>query len=324
MRGATDCCPGNDRACLISIHAPHAGSDMAFFIIPHFYFYFNPRSPCGERPWSMPPRPSKTKFQSTLPMRGATIIPPNGIHCKRYFNPRSPCGERPGGALAHIQFFLFQSTLPMRGATNSFKHLSSLHQISIHAPHAGSDLPLSFPTPSPFVISIHAPHAGSDLYGGHFTIGGLIFQSTLPMRGATKYTDLIGCPFVDFNPRSPCGERLGGHDVGRGHLGFQSTLPMRGATGRWLKCANGEQFQSTLPMRGATGEVVSQINLSKISIHAPHAGSDVPIMALPKGSLISIHAPHAGSDRAFSSSVLWRSYFNPRSPCGERREYSAT
>ena len=34
----------------------------------------------------------------------------------------------------------------------------------------------------------------------------------------------------DFNPRSPCGERLGGSDAGTIMGSFQSTLPMRGAT----------------------------------------------------------------------------------------------
>ena len=34
---------------------------------------------------------------------------------------------------------------------------------------------------------------------------------------------------------------------------------------------------------------------------------------------ISIHAPHAGSDCKQSKEMLLQRYFNPRSPCGERR-----
>ena len=85
-----------DRNCvLISIHTPHAGSD------PHFGLM------------SMPLQ----KFQSTLPMRGATprlmgyAVPPTD------FNPHSPCGER-------------------RQADSM---LLSSNGISIHTPHAGSD-----------------------------------------------------------------------------------------------------------------------------------------------------------------------------------------
>ncbi len=60
-----------------------------------------------------------------------------------------------------------------------------------------------------------------------------MFQSTLPMRGATAY-----------------------HGQGDVRLaGFQSTLPMRGAT-EWNNAhATAAMFQSTLPMRGATGQL---------------------------------------------------------------------
>ena len=34
---------------------------------------------------------------------------------------------------------LFQSTLPMRGATEAANHHLGKREISIHAPHAGSD-----------------------------------------------------------------------------------------------------------------------------------------------------------------------------------------
>ena len=101
----------------ISIHAPLAGSDH---ILYEFFFIarnFNPRSPCGERR-KVPSLCFVTLiFQSTLPLRGATI---RG-YCYRsgrrisihaplagsdeddggpqdphgHFNPRSPCGERP-------------------------------------------------------------------------------------------------------------------------------------------------------------------------------------------------------------------------------------
>ena len=55
----------------------------------------------------------------------------------------------------------FQSTLPMRGATCGGRKMRRRDDISIHAPHAGSDCTTK--TPLGFaLISIHAPHAGSD------------------------------------------------------------------------------------------------------------------------------------------------------------------
>ena len=125
---------------------------------------FNPRSPCGERPECR-----------------ATIFSPS-----RNFNPRSPCGER---------------------LKRHFMRLGLYHTISIHAPRAGSDrcIPIDSRIHSNFnprspcgerlrwhkrftdagVISIHAPRAGSDNgYEGISPIS-VLFQSTLPVRGAT-------------------------------------------------------------------------------------------------------------------------------------------
>ena len=78
-------------------------------------------------------------------------------------------------------------------------------------------------------------------------------------------------------------------------------------------------FQSTLPVWGATSHIPYQLEHFPISIHAPRVGSDLH----PKGGaahhLISIHAPRVGSDFSEPSLTRWICYFNPRSPCGERR-----
>ena len=148
------------------------------------------------------------RFQSTLPMRGATRFPKVhrigltiSIHAPHagsdalvshssasagHFNPRSPCGERP--------ISIRPGRLEIR--------------ISIHAPHAGSDSPAStdrngriyFNPRSPcgerhsitviiqisFLISIHDPHTGSDRTNSVIhSPRQQSFQSTLPMRGAT-------------------------------------------------------------------------------------------------------------------------------------------
>ena len=57
-------------------------------------------------------------------------------------------------------------------------------QISIHAPRAGSDSNLS-PTEVNTEISIHAPRAGSDASARPQRCAASAFQSTLPVRGAT-------------------------------------------------------------------------------------------------------------------------------------------
>ena len=147
----------------ISIHAPRVGSDLfalaqtfyhipfqstlpvwgATSITPPFHFtrtYFNPRSPCGERP-----------------RRAATWRPSSN------FNPRSPCGERlleiygctkepnisihaprVGSDLlltlvVMCMSCVFQSTLPVWGATLGGRRMQINVRISIHAPRVGSD-----------------------------------------------------------------------------------------------------------------------------------------------------------------------------------------
>ena len=124
---------------------------------------FNPRTPCGVRreirlitvgdvlfQSTHPMRGATilrigvktifTIFQSTHPMRGATCRPPGGNPRKRHFNPRTPCGVRPN------------STMSQMRAAN---------------------------------ISIHAPHAGCDYETYSTKEETNIFQSTHPMRGAT-------------------------------------------------------------------------------------------------------------------------------------------
>ena len=171
---------------LISIHAPRAGSDSAFISLTT----------------------SRRIFQSTLPVRGATIF-----------------------IFSFLSFyFQFQSTLPVRGATGFAvpfeKYLTNFNPRS----PCGERQSKNIREKIPISISIHAPRAGSDRIEANAPKIPVIFQSTLPVRGATTCfhgsvyaTDIISIhapragsdnsyffspPAVyHFNPRSPCGER---------------------------------------------------------------------------------------------------------------------
>ena len=159
------------------------------------------------------------------------------------------------------------------------------------------------------------------------------------MRGATN--NRKDCAEQsNFNPRSPCGERLAFLNPSNLSMRFQSTLPMRGATSSRSIFARTLRFQSTLPMRGATIYAMRKGDNMTISIHAPHAGSDCKYEIQLSTDGISIHAPHAGSDSGFQCSRASAGIsihaphagsditadalngpltdFNPRSPCGER------
>ena len=124
-----------------------------------------------------------------------------------------------------------------------------------------------------------------------------IFQSTLPLRGATQglvyfsdhgeisiHAPLAGsdlppgrhtsCP-GNFNPRSPCGERRPARNRTWTTSYFNPRSPCgeRRHRSSWWCCCR--RFQSTLPLRGATREQIFLLRMQDISIHAPLAGSDM-------------------------------------------------
>ena len=129
-----------------------------------------------------------SSFQSTLPVWGATVRQHNFLFCHIYFNPRSPCGERRS---------LLQDY--HRGG-NYFNPRSPCgerrFQITKRCWH--------------YSISIHAPRVGSDIFRFFSSIYGIIFQSTLPVWGATL-------------------ANLVRHS---NDIQFQSTLPVWGATAK--------------------------------------------------------------------------------------------
>ena len=105
---------GNAEA--ISIHALLAESDRTRMLTGCVYTYFYPRSPCGERRYSL--RRSAQDW---------------------HFYPRSPCGERQHAYNLVLWVLRFLSTLSLRRATaNAVDQILPGH-ISIHALLAESD-----------------------------------------------------------------------------------------------------------------------------------------------------------------------------------------
>ena len=105
----------------------------------------------------------------------------------------------------------------------------------------------------------------------------------------------------NFNPRTPCGVRLDN--------GVKSYIDT-------------QLFQSTHPLRGATIRLVNRIIRFAISIHAPLAGCDKCICRNQH-----LHVPFQSTHplRGATTPNLTTKgellYFNPRTPCGVRREY---
>ncbi len=216
----------------ISIHAPLAGCDGSNGVWWPIFNYFNPRTPCGVRQAMVLNLHSGKLFQSTHPLRGATV---------RYRN-----GEVES---------LFQSTHPLRGATLFQCGLASGVLISIHAPLAGCD-DRAGGAAGHHEISIHAPLAGCDPDGTSIDFITTEFQSTHPLRGATvpPSVSLLACFRISIHaPLAGCDRSspLAAHSL----TAFQSTHPLRGATSSRFVGYLKLRFQSTHPLRGATAKI---------------------------------------------------------------------
>ena len=165
---------------------------------------FNPRAPCGARlracSWIRLPQ----GFQSTRPMRGATLTSPVSGSTSVFQSTR----PMRGATHQHIDsslFDVFQSTRPMRGATIVLNAASRLINVSIHAPHAGRD-DRERDLPMGGLVSIHAPHAGRD----SALVKSIPFTKSFNPRAPCGARLLVGeavNDIIGFNPRAPCGAR---------------------------------------------------------------------------------------------------------------------
>ena len=258
-------------------------------------------------------------FQSTRPVRGATIARRKIAPFVNDFNPRAPCGARP--RLAARRYYrsqisihapragrdrrkglifseprLFQSTRPVRGATAACG--AEVLQITDFNPRApcGARRGASTEIEKEVRISIHAPRAGRDL----------LCRSLL-----SSY------PY--FNPRAPCGARhkqrgffimtdfisihapRAGRDLPQissiqSRIHFNPRAPCGARLSSRFAGIKNCAFQSTRPVRGATKSGSPPCYTDSISIHAPRAGRDYEFI---KNYQVNVH-------------------FNPRAPCGAR------
>ena len=200
----------------------------------HSIANFYPRSPCGERPYTL-----------SLPRRR-----------KSDFYPRSPCGERlhigRGCVMIHrisIHALLAESD------TTKVAGLLALIYISIHALLAESDGSSAVFSGCCTGISIHALLAESDADRIGYAVRLLYFYPRSPC-GERRYLIAVSHPhgaisihallaesdlplltvilrLVNFYPRSPCGERPPLADGAQARATFLSTLSLRRATRHW-------------------------------------------------------------------------------------------
>ena len=199
---------GADRNDRISIHAPRVGCDGHGVRRASWRRKFQSTHPVWGATWSWSGIMTLPKFQSTHPVWGAT--PTQGDHpagrgisihaprvgCDFFFlvknqperisihAPRVGCDAERWRAT--YTTFAFQSTHPVWGATLCLGGFRMQWTISIHAPRVGCDDKTGVSSDNVH-ISIHAPRVGCDFF-------------SVPPPPSPRH----------FNPRTPCGVRLGG------------------------------------------------------------------------------------------------------------------
>ena len=211
----------------ISIHAPLTGSDFGVETLERLRSHFNPRSPYGERLAVPPPHTRRCGFQSTLPLRGATLFRnPEGL--VENFNPRSPYGERPTMFFVNHFHLDFNPRSPYGERHSLALQPRRLFYFNPRSPYGERLLVLTC-TVSVFAISIHAPLTGSD-YWTVFSIFSISYFNPRSPYGERRLATRRYCYGTYFNPRSPYGERRVSLYSPSKCSEFQSTLPLRGAT----------------------------------------------------------------------------------------------
>ena len=258
----------------ISIHAPHTRSDTDWPVCAAKWADFNPRSSYEERQSIKRQRIYWQRFQSTLLIRGATLV----FCCSpRTSNISIHAPHTRSDAVLSVGFLTCLGISIHAPHTRSDLRKAGFHRsvtISIHAPHTRSDWKRSIfgyqvtefqstllirgSTFSAFVlypkhrISIHAPHTRSDEGKAKCFTTLYIFQSTLLIRGATCLLLHAGHVLNRISIHAPH-TRSDQEWLYYTYIClFQSTLLIRGATVQGVLTGDDGEFQSTLLIRGAT------------------------------------------------------------------------
>ena len=116
LRGATAACDADIQPLPFQPTRPLRGATIQRSPPKNWGQDFNPRAPCGARPWLRTTVMLSDTFQPTRPLRGATALRAHALNRGK-----------------------FQPTRPLRGATPVAASGDCSSEISTHAPLAGRD-----------------------------------------------------------------------------------------------------------------------------------------------------------------------------------------
>ena len=221
-------------------------------------------------------------FQSTRPVRGATVLP-RLLHALQGVSIHAPrTGRDYHMPVSLLYGNVFQSTRPVRGATGRRVQLRGGRRVSIHAPRTGRD------KEAVKIASLE-----------------LEFQSTRPVRGATSCS-VMKSICSKFQSTRPVRGATAAPRCRACHGGVSIHAPR---TGRDMKAFLTEVmswwFQSTRPVRGATSGCASRPRRgSRFNPRAPYGARPAGLREVSRHRLVSIHAPRTGRDE--QTKARWR------------------
>ena len=192
--------------CEISIHAPHAGRDNSTGDV-YDNCEISIHAPHAGRDVILNPIPQEVAlFQSTRPMRGATISLTLRRSAALYFNPRAPCGRDRWPSPAPTSTENFNPRAPCgRDCSTSFLLLLAFGFQSTRPVRARLRYRMACGSSSPFQSTRPVRARPPRRPAAESPVG---FQSTRPVRARRYRTHWPRSLRIYFNPRAPCGRDL--------------------------------------------------------------------------------------------------------------------
>ena len=278
--------------------------------------------------------PSTTKFQSTLPVRGATARTSSAPQKRPYFNPRSPYGERPGTWTALALPGIFQSTLPVRGATWGLRHQGrSTRDFNPRSPYGErQQAPVpgggsrDFNPRSPYgerhgflTFPLHLSNFNPRSPYGERLLMQLWHRRGRDFNPRSPYGERLGAvndlaDDIYFNPRSPYGERLCPCLPPPRRRYFNPRSPYGERRGRWSCSRRWRNFNPRSPYGERQCRSFVRRVQCRFQSTLPVRGATPQGLSVVVHRLISIHAPRTGSDARYSSKYCRLSEFQSTLP----------
>ena len=139
------------------------------------------------------------------------------------------------------------------------------------------------------------------------------------MRGATAPITVFSASSLYFNPRSPCGERLGISSLPLNIFYFNPRSPCGERQCMHLISSVTGSISTHAPRAGSDqGKNLWAVKSKDFNPRSPCGERPQHARLIQRACHISTHAPRAGSDPPVLAAGCFPRYFNPRSPCGER------